>query len=294
MQAVVNKPRSTPRRSPYGPSAPRTDRASSSPLHAFGSRGANRIGQGAARALTPHRGPEVRLAQLQSRVDQGSRSRRMERLAETIDDGPTVVAQRQRALDLHQGPIPAGSPVQRMRIFEPDAEELEAIVEKMRTRAEGATSAMLYDFAEFHGTYRYRVATNEAEGAAERFAIMSLKAPPTIQAGEPPGLNPNVDDSLWVEGVVADAGSRLGGVLLTRAEDMAVAEGKSAVALAAYEAADDGVYSVAGYYQDRRGYRYSGEGYEEVDSEGGEPHFYPIYYKTTAAIREAREAQEHD
>jgi hypothetical protein len=157
------------------------------------------------------------------------------------------------------------------------------IVASMSTRAQGATLSMLADFEEVHAGCTYYVAWNEQEGDAARYGLMSLKEVP------PPAQDDQPDDgviagSLWVEGLVADAGGGLGGQLLTQAEAVAQQIGKGAVSLAAYEydMDDDGgvaiqnPYSVAGYYE-HKGYRFSGEGYVEVD--GDRQYYYPIYVK---------------
>ena len=170
-------------------------------------------------------------------------------------------------------------------------EVIPGIVDAMRPRAQGAADSMLYDFEEVNDEYRYFSATNEAEGPAERFGLMSLKTPPGLKPDQGATVDPNIDNSIWVEGLVADPGSGLGGLLLDKAEQIAVEEKKAAVALAAYEydkapPGGDAIgdpYSVAGYYEKKKGYSHTGEAYEEVD-EMEESHFYPIYAKTTEKI----------
>lgn len=73
----------------------------------------------------------------------------------------------------------------------------------MRERTVGAAANMLFDFEEYNDNYRYLAATNDAEGDTERFAIMSLGNPPAGQPGEAGGVNPAIDDCLWVEGLAA-------------------------------------------------------------------------------------------
>lgn len=192
--------------------------------------------------------------------------------------------------------------IQRSRVdaIEQPNEVVSGIVELMRVRAEGAAENMLYDFEEIQEDYRYFMATNEQADNAERFALMSIKTPPAIKDGENEVPTPNIDNYLWVEGLVSDPGSGLGGLLLEKAEKLAVDERKTGIALAAYEydiepneELPDRIgnpYSVAGYYEKKRGYSYTGEAYEEVDEEGNS-HFYPIYAKTTEKIELERMIQ---
>lgn len=152
------------------------------------------------------------------------------------------------------------------------------VVESMEGRAKGAAASMLWDFKEQEEGYRYFIATNEMKGNDERYGLMSLKNPPEIKPDEKDySKNDKIDSSIWVEGVVADAGSGLGGLLLDKAEEIAENEGRRAVALAAFECQEDGgeTYSAASYYENKKGYTYSGEAYEEVDGE--DSYFYPIY-----------------
>lgn len=172
--------------------------------------------------------------------------------------------------------------IQMVRInkLEDSGKSLDEIVSSMETRAEGTAASMLWDFKEQKEGYRYFVATNEKEGDDERFALMSLKDPAKVKEGENPNPpNPEIDNSIWVEGLVSDPKSGLGGELLKKAESIAEEEWKLSVSLAALELENDdrSSYSVAGYYEKKMGYKYTGEAYEEVDGENS--YFYPIYTK---------------
>ncbi|MBZ5524447.1 MAG: hypothetical protein LAP21_19590 [Acidobacteriia bacterium] len=169
--------------------------------------------------------------------------------------------------------------------------QLTGIVESMQSRATGAAVDMLFDFSEFDGELEYYFATNEQPDEQERFGLMSLKAPPGIKEGENQEHDqPEIAQSIWVEGLVADSdGGGLGGLLLEKAELLAAEREKISVALAAYEydphdrEEDAPPYSVVGYYA-KKGFTYSGEAYEEVDDSDGDgdgpkSYFYPIYHK---------------
>lgn len=170
------------------------------------------------------------------------------------------------------------------------------IVDLMQPRAVGAAADMLFDFKELEEDYRYFVATNELDGEDERFGLMSVKTPPEVQGPAPDAKNPEIDSSLWVEGLVADAGSGLGALLLNTVEEIARQEQKLAVAMAAYEydpkdRGEEGApYSIAGYYE-KKGYHYTGEAYEEVDDESQSSYFYPIYSKPIAQLKARQQPQ---
>ncbi len=268
----------------------RARRKPANPLQAAEGGRPDQVARRESQSSLPYNRPEARTVQQQSMADRSPRNRQLTRMADRIDASPKMIAQRKRVSILETSRT-SGDPVQLQRIFQPSEEGLKQVVTAMRERAVGAAENMLFDFDEYNSNYRYLVATNEAEGNAERFAIMSLGNAPAVQPGEPGGVNLAIDNSLWVEGLAADPGAGLGGALLMRAEEMADDEGWSGVALAAYEfdpENGDPAFSVAGYYGDRKGYTYTGEGYEEVDEEGDESYFYPIYSKSAEQIKEER------
>jgi hypothetical protein len=188
-----------------------------------------------------------------------------------------------------------------------DPDKLKETVESMRKNAkEGEAAAnMLYDFEEMKEDHSYFTASNN-EGS--QHGIMSIKEPPQKTENSQEldfsewrenesrinyeevfnKADSKIDNSVWVEGLVADQSSGLGGKLLEDAEKKARDDSKAATALAAYEFDPKdrdltaSPYSVAGYYE-KKGYSYSGQAKEEVDDEGNS-HFYPIYYKDSAPL----------
>jgi hypothetical protein len=162
------------------------------------------------------------------------------------------------------------------------------VVKSMRDKKPTeAAENMLWDFDEMQDGHRYF----EARNGENQYGLMSIKPPPKLKEGEEVTENSSkIDDSLWVEGLVADSKSGLGSELLAHAEEIARKEEKKGTALAAYECDlnpdpkyPDFVndpYSVTGYYE-KKGYSYSGEAKEELGEVDGEKnsYFYPIYHK---------------
>lgn len=167
------------------------------------------------------------------------------------------------------------------RVIKPvEFSSIAPFVEAMRSRASGGTSAMVEDFAKIKPGCLYFVATNDKEGSEARYGLMSLRlAPPEIvDKGAARSNDPDhAKGTVWVEGVVADAGSGLGAILLDHAETVAQSR-KCNLSLAAMEETfGDKPYSMAGYYA-KRGMQYSGDALVE-EAEEARKVYHPIYYK---------------
>lgn len=210
-------------------------------------------------------------------------------LARAIDDSPRMVAQR-RVLSLPspsaQAPsstagIGHGADVVQRVVVPAAFSEIGRIVQAMLSRdPDGGTRTMIEDFAKPKAGCEYFVATNDKPGAEARYGLMSVKALPP-QVSDPgrakEGDADHAKGTLWVEGVVADPGSKLGAVLLDYAEQVARSRGQNLSLAAMEETFGDKPYSMAGYYQ-KRGMEYSGDALVETAEEGRKV-FHPIYYK---------------
>ena len=186
----------------------------------------------------------------------------------------------------------ADSPVQMVKISPIlNSDTLKEVVKKMRERAEkesgtAALQNMLYNFESMNEDYSYFLATNELKGEEERFGLMSIGNVPALKPGEQ-GINPNLESSIWVDGLVAEKNSKLGAHLIKHAELLAIKSEKG-IALAAYEYdprdqdSKEKSYTIAPYYELKRGYQYSGEAYEEVDDD--KSYYYPIYHSTPLSM----------
>lgn len=186
------------------------------------------------------------------------------------------------------------------------------MMDKKLKEEDVATKEMLDAFSQEIPQAIYFVAQKDIDGKGDlKFGLMALSPPPKIQdiklnenlleqdetelteetkkakalAKQLSGIDQLIDNSIWVEALVADQDSGLGGKLLQHAALYAAEHGKTGVSLAAYEfdkAPDQqnkykiiDPYSVASYYENKD-FTYTASGYIEEDN--GKSLYYPIYF----------------
>ena len=190
-------------------------------------------------------------------------------------------------------------------IFKADNEQLDLVISAMSKRASLASQDLLNSLRPYGSSMEVFVASNGKKNDDARFAIMGVKdkspssqpnrtSVPSEKLYLDPVVNLLIDESLWIELLVADPKSGLGSKLLDQAEIIARAKGKKGLALSAYEFdpkdtdkdSTEAPYSIADYYAQKKGFAFTGQANEDIEQEnsGENAHyFYPIYVKPLSA-----------
>ena len=196
-------------------------------------------------------------------------------------------------------------------IFKADNEQLDIVISAMSKRANQASQDLLNSLRPYVPPMEVFIASNGKKNEDARYAIMCIKdKAPSNQHNNmfinsenqylDPVVNLLIDDSLWIELLVADPKSGLGSTLLDQAEIIARAKGKKGLALSAYEFdpkdndkdSTEAPYSIADYYAQKKGFAFTGQANEEIEQEdSGESvhYFYPIYVKPLSIPKNASE-----
>ncbi|MDP0561375.1 MAG: hypothetical protein QS721_03170 [Candidatus Endonucleobacter sp. (ex Gigantidas childressi)] len=202
-------------------------------------------------------------------------------------------------------------------IFKANQQQAEKVIASMSMRANKAGQDILESIKFHNSSGEVFVASNGKEEDEARFAILLTNDHPPIykstekaeQSVDPStvvDMEKLIDDCLWVETLVSDPKTGLGGKLLDLAETIASEKGKSGIALSAFEFdpqdddknSSEAPYSIADYYAKKKGFIYTGQAHEELgQQEAGEAahYFYPIYVKPlSSAINLLKKIEDWD